>query len=85
MFRVAAPLAFGNNSASGDDTFGWVLAFCLLIFAVFTTAIWSLIDQELENYERLHVFDSSFVCASRARCSTMVSPKSFPPKCPILI
>jgi uncharacterized membrane protein YphA (DoxX/SURF4 family) len=61
IFRVAAPLSFGNNSASGDDTFGWMLAFCLLIFAAFTTAIWSLIDQESENYERLHRWFRLFI------------------------
>src|ERR1700739_1730511 len=34
VFRTTATLSLGGNSASGDDTFGWILSFCLLIFAL---------------------------------------------------
>jgi hypothetical protein len=53
VFHVPATLAFGGNSASGDDAFGWVLAFCLLVFTVLATAVWSLLDQGRENYVKL--------------------------------
>lgn len=66
VFRTAATLAFGGNSGSGDDTFGWVLAFCLLGFAVLATAVWSLLDQERKNYVKLHKWFRLFIRFSLA-------------------
>ncbi|HXC43957.1 MAG TPA: DoxX family protein [Candidatus Dormibacteraeota bacterium] len=54
IFHVNAPLGFGSNSASGDDTFGWVTAFCLLMIAAVATVVWSLLDRDRENYTELH-------------------------------
>ena len=53
IFRVAHPLVY-SGSGSGDKTFDWVAAFCLLIFAVLATLIWSLLDRRRENYVTLH-------------------------------
>ena len=41
-------------SGSGDKTFDWVLAFCLLITAVLATGIWSAFDRRRENYVALY-------------------------------
>lgn len=54
IFHVAAPLALGGNSASGDCMFGWVTAFCLLVIAAFATVIWSVLDHKRKNYDALH-------------------------------
>jgi uncharacterized membrane protein YphA (DoxX/SURF4 family) len=54
VFHTTATLSLGGNSASGDDTFGWILSFCLLIFALLSTAAWSLLDRKRENYVELH-------------------------------
>jgi hypothetical protein len=53
IFRVAHPLVY-SGSGSGDKTFDWVAAFCLLIFAVLATLIWSLLDRRREDYVTLH-------------------------------
>jgi hypothetical protein len=53
VFRVARPLVY-TGSGSGDKTFDWVLAFCLLVFAVLATAAWSLLDRNRRNYVSLH-------------------------------
>lgn len=54
IFQVEAPLSLGGNSGSGDCMFGWVLAFCLLVIAVLTTGVWSLLDRRRKNYSGLH-------------------------------
>ena len=54
IFHVAAPLSGKGNSASFDDMFGWVTAFCLLVVAAFATVIWSLLDRKRKNYAALH-------------------------------
>jgi hypothetical protein len=53
IFRVAHPLVY-SGSGSGDKTFDWVAAFCLLIFAILATLIWSLLDRRRENYVTIH-------------------------------
>src|SRR5271166_5949712 len=40
IFRAKLPLVY-SGSGSGDKTFDWVLAFCLLALALLGTAIWS--------------------------------------------
>jgi hypothetical protein len=61
IFHVQAPLSLGGNSGSGDCTFGWVLAFCLLAFAVLATGIWSFVDRARQNYIGLHKWFRLFV------------------------
>lgn len=53
IFRVAKPPAF-SDTGSGDRTFDWVLVFCLLVFAAFVTACWSILDRKHPNYVTLH-------------------------------
>lgn len=53
IFRVKTPLVY-QDSGSGDKTFDWVLAFCLLIFAAFATSVWSVVDRKRKNYATMH-------------------------------
>ena len=53
VFHVTTPLVY-TGSGSGDKTFDWVLAFCLLVIGVLATAIWSVLDRKRENYVTMH-------------------------------
>jgi hypothetical protein len=53
VFHAKLPLIY-TGSGSGDKTFDWVLAFCLLIFAAAATAVWSVLDSRRENYITLY-------------------------------
>ena len=53
IFHIRTPLVY-TGSGSGDKTFDWVLAFCLLTVAVVATTIWSVLDRKRENYATLH-------------------------------
>jgi uncharacterized membrane protein YphA (DoxX/SURF4 family) len=53
VFHAKLPLVY-TASGSGDKTFDWVLAFCLLVFAVLATTVWSALDRRRENYVALH-------------------------------
>ena len=52
IFHAKLPLVY-TNTGSGDRTFDWVLAFCLLLFAALATSIWSALDRKRENYVTL--------------------------------
>src|ERR1019366_2675581 len=52
VFRVTHPLVY--FSGSGDKTFDWVLAFCLLVVATVATIVWSLLDRQRLNYFTLY-------------------------------
>jgi hypothetical protein len=52
VFHVAGPLVV-TGSGSGDKTFDWVHAFCVLTIAVLATAIWSALDRRRANYGTL--------------------------------
>ena len=43
-----------TGSGSGDKTFNWVAAFCLLVIAMAATVVWSGLDRRRENYRTLH-------------------------------
>ncbi len=49
VFRVTAPLVI-TGSGSGDKTFDWVHAFCVLVGATVATALWSSIDRRRLSY-----------------------------------
>src|SRR5215467_1203300 len=49
IFHYRAALVV-TGSGSGDKTFDWVEAFCLLLMALGVTAIWSLADRKRLNY-----------------------------------
>jgi hypothetical protein len=66
VFHRQASLSLGGNSGSGDDLFGWVLHFCLLIIAVLATGVWSLVDKKRENYVTLHEWFRLFLRLSLA-------------------
>jgi uncharacterized membrane protein YphA (DoxX/SURF4 family) len=53
IFHAKLPLVY-TGSGSGDKTFDWVLALCLLVFAVLIASIWSVLDRKRENYVALH-------------------------------
>lgn len=61
IFHVQAPLVFDGNSATHDDMFGWVTAFCLLVISVLATGIWSIVDRRRENYVELDKWFRLFI------------------------
>jgi len=54
VFHIAGEVPVDGNSGSGDGAFGWVLAFCLLVFAAVATAVGSLLDRERKSYVQLY-------------------------------
>ena len=53
VFRVKHDLVY-TGSGSGDKTFDWVLAFCLLVISAAVTVLWSFFDRHRENYVTFH-------------------------------
>lgn len=53
VFHVTRTLVY-TGSGSGDKTYDWVQTFCLLVFAVVITALWSILDRRRTNYVTLH-------------------------------
>jgi hypothetical protein len=53
IFHTAQPPSFADTG-SGDKTFDWVLAFCLLVIAAIGTAVWSALDLQRPAYLNLH-------------------------------
>ncbi|WP_067721907.1 DoxX family protein [Nocardia yamanashiensis] len=51
VFDVDATLRW--DSGSGDQTYLWVLCFCILITAVLVTAVWSVLDRKRTEYRRV--------------------------------
>jgi uncharacterized membrane protein YphA (DoxX/SURF4 family) len=49
IFRAGAELVYADTG-SGDKTFDWVVAFCVLAIALLATAAWSMIDQRCRSY-----------------------------------
>ncbi len=70
VFRVSYPLVI-TGSGSGDKTYDWVHAFCVLVLSVLMTAGWSALDRRREHYSRLQQWTRLF--ARFALGSTMVS------------
>jgi hypothetical protein len=60
IFHAKLPLVY-SGSGSGDKTFDWVLAFCLLVFAALATAVWSVLDRPRENYLTLSKWFRVFI------------------------
>ena len=52
VFHVKTELVY--FSGSGDKTFDWVFAFCLLVFSILVTIIWSAVDRERLEYITLY-------------------------------
>jgi len=53
VFGAKLPLVV-SGSGSGDKTFDWVHAFCLLIIALATTVAWSIAARRTVNYVTAH-------------------------------
>jgi hypothetical protein len=53
VFHVTQPPIY-QSTGSGDKTFDWVFTFCLLVFSILATAIWSILDRKRQNYQALH-------------------------------
>ena len=53
IFHIKHDLVY-TGSGSGDKTFDWVLAFCLLVISAAITALWSVLDRHRENYVTFH-------------------------------
>jgi hypothetical protein len=70
VFRVSYPLVI-TGSGSGDKTYDWVHAFCVLVLSVLMTVVWSALDRRREHYSRLQQWTRLF--ARFALGSTMVS------------
>ena len=60
VFGVKTPLIY-SGSGSGDKTFDWVLAFCVLVAAVAGTCVWSVLDRKRPNYASLYKWLHLFV------------------------
>ncbi len=60
IFRVAHALVY-LGSGSGDKTFDWVEAFCLLVFAALAAGMWSALDRRRENYVTLYKWFRLFI------------------------
>jgi len=59
VWGISRPLVI-TGSGSGDKTFDWIAAFCLLVFAAIATAVWSVLDRRRDNsvtaHKWFHVF-----------------------------
>lgn len=60
IFHLTNPLVY-TGSGSGDKTFDWVGAFCILVFAVLATVVWSIFDRHRENYVTLYKWFYLFI------------------------
>lgn len=60
IFHHQAELVI-TGSGSGDKTFDWVEAFCLLAIALLVTVLWSWLDRKRRNYGALHKWFYLFV------------------------
>jgi uncharacterized membrane protein YphA (DoxX/SURF4 family) len=60
VFRVTHPLVY-TGSGSGDKTFDWVQAFCLVVIALIVTAVWSVLDRRRENYAAMYKWFRLFI------------------------
>jgi hypothetical protein len=70
VFGVTRPLVI-TGSGSGDKTFDWVAAFCLLTISMAATLVWSVVDRRRQNYVTAHKWFRLFL--RFATGTTMVS------------
>lgn len=59
VFHVTGPLVLGGGS--GDKTYDWVQAFCMLVIAIAGTALWTWRATRPQFEVRLHVWFHVFV------------------------
>jgi hypothetical protein len=75
VFRIKHELVY-TGSGSGDKTFDWVLAFCLLMIAAVITLVWSILDRRRPSCVAFHKW-FRLRCASRwlQRCFFTALPR----------
>ena len=60
VFRANLPLVI-TGSGSGDKTFDWVQAFCLLSIAALATMVWSILARRRPEHSTLHRWFALFL------------------------
>jgi len=60
LFRAKTPPVYAFTG-SGDKIFDWTWLFCLLVFSVLATVIWSVFHRQPNNYVPLHKWFRLFV------------------------
>lgn len=60
VFHIGRALVY-TGSGSGDKTFDWVLALCLLVLAAAVTSAWSMLDRGRANYDALYRWFRLFI------------------------
>lgn len=60
ILRLKTPLAY-VDSGSGDRSWDWVVAFMILVTALLTTVIWSVLDRKRDSYQRMYQWFLLFV------------------------
>jgi len=60
IFGAKLPLVY-RGSGSDDKIFDWIMTFCLLVFAVLATGIWSALDRKCQNYVAVHKWFRLFI------------------------
>jgi hypothetical protein len=86
VFGGEAPLSFGGNSASGDDMFGWLTHFCMLLCAALAAVVWSPLDRRRDNHADLHKWFRVFIRFSLAGQMLQYGfAKAFPSQMPFAL
>ena len=60
VFRVTYELVY-KDSGSGDKTFDWVQAFCLIVIALIVTVVWSFLDRRRQSYAAMYKWFRLFI------------------------
>ena len=60
LFHARLPLVV-TGSGSGDKTFDFVQAFCLLAVAIAATVVWSIVDRRRQHYQTLQTWFTLFL------------------------
>jgi hypothetical protein len=60
VFHAKLPLVY-TGSGSGDKTFDWVLTFCVLVFSMAATEVWSVLDAKRKSYSTLYKWFRLFI------------------------
>lgn len=53
VFQVKTELVY-TGSGSGDKTFDWVMAFCILVFSLVAASVWSLVARKSPSHPQLY-------------------------------
>lgn len=65
LFGASLPLVY-SGSGSGDKTYDWVEVFCVLMVALVSTTIWTLVDRRRREYAVLYKWFRLYVRFSLA-------------------